>query len=80
MRRKVYTMYNNKKFWIFATVCFAISSIMYILSYGILSFSAILNIILFVLCLIALCIFSKNNKNVSVLNDKKVKRKSTVKK
>lgn len=73
-------MYNNKKFWIFATVCFAISSIMYILSYGILSFSAILNIILFVLCLIALCIFSKNNKNVSVLNDKKVKRKSTVKK
>lgn len=68
-------MYNNKKFWIFATVCFAISSVMYILSYGILSFSAILNIILFVICIVALVIFSRKNNTRNILEDKKVKSK-----
>ena len=73
-------MYNNKKFWIFATVCFAISSIMYILSYGILSFSAILNIILLVICIVALVIFSRKNSNKSILEDKNVKSKKKNKK
>ena len=73
-------MYNNKKFWIFATVCFAISSIMYILSYGILSFSAILNIILLVICIVALAIFSRKNVSKSILEDKNVKSKKRNKK
>lgn len=68
-------MYNNKKFWIFAIVCFAISSVMYILSYGIFSFSAILNIILFVICIVALVIFSRKNVSRNILEEKKVKSK-----
>ncbi len=55
-------MYNSTKFWIFATICFAISTVIYVVTVGILSFSSIFNAILFVICVINLILNSKKEK------------------
>ena len=70
-------MYNNRKFWTFATICFAISTLMYILSYGVLNFYSIFNLILFLVSVIVLVFFSKNyDKNVSIFKDEKTNNKN----
>ena len=65
-------MYNSTKFWIFASVCFALATVVYAITVGIFSFSSILNAILFVICIINLILNSKdkNNKNKKTKNKK----------
>ncbi len=55
-------MYKSTKFWIFATVCFVIFTIIYAITNGLFSFVTILNLIILILCIINLIMVSKNNK------------------
>lgn len=59
-------MYKSDKFWLFATICFAIFTILYSITNGILSFAAILNFVMFIISSINLImILNKNQKSKS---------------
>ena len=67
-------MYKSDKFWIFATVCFAIFTILYAIGNGIFSFVTIFNAILFIISFVNMIIILKkdrDNKNKEKIKNKK---------
>ena len=73
-------MDKSPKFWLFATICFLIFTVVYILRVGFLNPMTILNAVLFLVCAISLIVISKNdNKNIKESSNKKVAKKQTIK-
>lgn len=73
-------MDKSPKFWLFATICFLIFTVVYILRVGFLNPMTILNAVLFLVCAISLIVISKNdNKNIKESSNKKVTKKQTIK-
>ncbi len=65
-------MYNNSKFWILASICFVIFSVIFFVIDKSFSFRVILDIILVLVSLIGLYISNKSSK-VSKSKKNKVK-------
>lgn len=63
-------LYNNSKFWLFATICFVISTVFYAVGNGIINFATIFNAILLIVCIINLIVVNKKENH-----KKKTKRK-----
>ena len=63
-------MYNNSKFWILASICFVIFSVIFFVIDKSFSFRVILDIILVLVSLIGLYISNKSSK---VSKSKKIK-------
>lgn len=73
-------MDKSPKFWLFATICFLIFTVVYVLRVGFLNPMTILNAVLFLVCAISLIVISKNgNKNIKKSSNKKVAKKQTIK-
>ena len=68
-------MYESPRFWILATVCFALSSAAYIFANGFLNLFSILNCILLVISVIELILTKRKNNKNSVKNKSKQSRK-----
>lgn len=69
-------MDKSPKFWLFATICFLIFTIVYILRVGFLNPMTILNAVLFLVCVISLIVISNNgNQNIKRSSNKKVVKK-----
>lgn len=57
-------MYKSSKFWILATICFAIFTVLYAINNGMVSFVTILNAILFLVSFINMTLLLKTSKKV----------------
>lgn len=69
-------MDKSPKFWLFATICFFIFTVVYILRVGFLNPMTIINAVLFLVCAISLIVISKNdNKNIKKSSNRKVAKK-----
>lgn len=69
-------MDKSPKFWLFATICFLIFTVVYILRVGFLNPMTILNAVLFLICAISLIVIVNNsNKNIKINPNKKVAKK-----
>lgn len=69
-------MDKSPKFWMFATICFLIFTVVYILNVGFLNVMTIINAILFLVSLISLLVLVNNqNKNAKINTKKRSNKK-----
>ncbi len=69
-------MYNNKNFWIIASFCFIVSTIVYIIVDKAFTFRVGLNIFLVILSFIGFLVINKRNKikSKTLRNNTNIKR------
>lgn len=64
-------MDKSPKFWLFATICFLIFTVVYILRVGFLNVMTIINAVLFLISVISLLVLVNSQNKKASINTKK---------
>lgn len=64
-------MDKSPKFWLFATICFFIFTVVYILRVGFLNVMTIINAVLFLISVISLLVLVNSQNKKASINTKK---------